>query len=294
MYSYNDFQFRDDVDSPDYFMWHVFSDWQNKKNKIINNFDITSPQMTVLTAIYWLIQHKQEPIQIAIADAAKMDKMTTSTVLRTLEKKGLVSRAEQEKDTRAKVVSLTQVGLETTVKSLKQVNDFNVNYFSALGDSKVTFIHLLQQILKINNMQTDFKSTYQTEIAAPIEKVWDALINPKIVKQYFFGSSQETDWEVGSPILWTGEYEGTAYTDKGIVLEFFPNKKLSYSYLSSWSGLEDKPENYLLVTYEVKPIDARTELTITQSNYDEEKAKHSSENWAVVVDGLKNIVEKTK
>ena len=112
-----------------------------------------------------------------------------------------------------------------------------------------------------------------------------------MVKQYFFGSNQETDWNVGSKILWTGEYEGTTYVDKGIVLEFLPNKKLSYSYLSSWSGLDDKPENYLLVIYEVKPVEVGTELTIIQSNYDEDKAKHSAENWATVIDGLKKIVE---
>jgi uncharacterized protein YndB with AHSA1/START domain len=140
-------------------------------------------------------------------------------------------------------------------------------------------------------MQTNHQLKYQTLIKAPIEKVWEALINPKLVKQYFFGSNQETDWNVGSKILWTGEYEGTTYVDKGIVLEFLPNKKLSYSYLSSWSGLDDKPENYLLVIYEVKPVEVGTELTIIQSNYDEDKAKHSAENWATVIDGLKKIVE---
>lgn len=112
-----------------------------------------------------------------------------------------------------------------------------------------------------------------------------------MVKQYFFGSNQETDWSVGSQILWTGEYEGTTYVDKGVVLEFLPYEKLSYSYLSSWSGLEDKPENYLLVSYEVKSTENVTELTIIQSNYDEEKAKHSAENWAVVINGLKELVE---
>ncbi|UII32253.1 SRPBCC domain-containing protein [Fulvivirga ulvae] len=291
MFDYNDFQFRDDNDSPDYFLWRVFIDWQNRKNLLIGDYGVTSPQMTVLTAIYWLIQNRQETIQVAVAGAAQMDKMTTSTVLRTLEKKGLVTRSEQLKDTRTKVVSLTKKGLELTVKCLKRVNDFNIDYFSALGQSKAMFINMLQQILIINNMQKEFKSTYETEIAAPIEKVWDALINPVIVKKYFFGSNQETDWKIGSPILWTGEYEGSSYTDKGFVMEFVPHSKLSYSYLSSWSGLEDKPENYLLVTYQVKTIEMGTKLTITQSNYDEEKAKHSSENWAVVIDGLKKIVE---
>lgn len=33
-----------------------------------------------------------------------------------------------------------------------------------------------------NSMQTSFKSEYKTIIKAPIEKVWDALINPVIVK----------------------------------------------------------------------------------------------------------------
>ncbi|PZX46497.1 uncharacterized protein YndB with AHSA1/START domain [Algoriphagus chordae] len=140
-------------------------------------------------------------------------------------------------------------------------------------------------------MQTRHLSNYQTIIKAPIEKVWDALINPELVKQYFFGSNQETDWTVGSKILWTGEHEGATYVDKGVVLEFIQNDKLSYSYLSSWSGLDDKPENYLLVTFKVKPIEAGTELTITQSNYDEEKAKHSAENWATVINGLKKLVE---
>lgn len=140
-------------------------------------------------------------------------------------------------------------------------------------------------------MQTKYQSKYQTIIKAPIEKVWDALINPEMIKQYFFGSNQETTWEIGSPVLFTGEYEGKTYVEKGIVLEFVPNKKVSYSYLSSWSGLEDKPENYLLVTYEVKPVAGGTALTITQSNYDEEKAKHSAENWTVVIDGMKKLVE---
>ncbi len=140
-------------------------------------------------------------------------------------------------------------------------------------------------------MITSHLSKYQTIVKAPVEEVWDALVNPDKVAQYFFGSTQKTDWKVGSPIVWTGEYEGTSYVDKGSVLEFEPNKRLSYGYLSSWSGLEDKPENYLQVTYEVRPVETGTELLITQTNYDEEKAKHSAENWAVVVDGLKKLVE---
>jgi hypothetical protein len=66
---------------------------------------------------------------------------------------------------------------------------------------------------------------------------------------------------------------------------------LSYSYLSNWSGKEDLPENYLVVGYEVEPQGNGTSLTITQSNYDTEKAAHSEGNWAALIDGLKKLVE---
>lgn len=78
--------------------------------------------------------------------------------------------------------------------------------------------------------------------------------------------------------------------DKGVVLEFIPNKRLSYSYLSSWAGKEDLQGNYLVVTYKVKEAEEGTELTITQSNYDETQKKDSEKNWAQVIDGLKKIV----
>lgn len=140
-------------------------------------------------------------------------------------------------------------------------------------------------------MQANFQSNYRTIINAPIDKVWNALTNPAIVKQYFFGSHLVTDWNVGNPIYFQGEWEGKPYQDKGIIQEYTPQQSLSFTYLSNWSGLPDIPENYLLVSYTVKPVHDHTELTITQTNYDEERARHSEENWASVVDGLKKLVE---
>jgi uncharacterized protein YndB with AHSA1/START domain len=41
-------------------------------------------------------------------------------------------------------------------------------------------------------------------IAAPVEKVWDALTRPELIKQYFFGTETETDWTPGNPIYFRG------------------------------------------------------------------------------------------
>lgn len=141
-------------------------------------------------------------------------------------------------------------------------------------------------------METQFNIQYKTTINAPLEKVWEALTKPEIVKQYFFETDLVTDWKVGSPIIFQGEWEGQKYQDKGEVLEYENKKRLSYSYLSNWSGKEDKPENYLWVCYEAKQDGTQTELTIHQSNYDEERAKHSEGNWASLVDEMRKIIEK--
>ena len=143
-------------------------------------------------------------------------------------------------------------------------------------------------------MQNQFKTQYQTIVHAPISKVWDALTNPTLVKEYFFGSQLVTNWISGQSIIFKGEWDGTPYEDKGTVLEYVHETSLAYSYLSNWSGKEDMPENYLMITYAVKEIPEGTELSITQTNYDEDKAAHSLENWASVMDGMKTMLANQK
>jgi uncharacterized protein YndB with AHSA1/START domain len=140
-------------------------------------------------------------------------------------------------------------------------------------------------------MKQQFITTYQTLVKAPASKTWNALINPEVVKEYFFGSQLSTDWKVGRPIYFSGIWEGKPYRDKGIVLEYTPEKSLRFSYLSDWSGLADLPENYLMITYTLLPHLDGTIVTITQTNYNAEKAAHSKANWANVMDGMKRLIE---
>ena len=137
-----------------------------------------------------------------------------------------------------------------------------------------------------------FSSSSSVVIKASLQKVWDGLTLPELVKQYFFGTNMVTDWKVGSPIFFRGEWEGKAYEDKGTVLEFNPLKSLSYNYWSGFSGVEDKPENYQILKYEVEEVEGGVKLTISQSNASsQESADHSAANWKMVMDGLKKLVE---
>jgi uncharacterized protein YndB with AHSA1/START domain len=142
-------------------------------------------------------------------------------------------------------------------------------------------------------MKTNITGKQSIIINAPAGRVWGALTNPELIKEYFFGTKAQSDWKVGSPITFEGEWNGERYEDKGTILENVPNKRLKYNYWSSRSGSEDKPENYVEITYELKEKDMVTELTVTQDNIpDENMREHSEENWLKVMEGLKSLLEK--
>ncbi|WP_461452419.1 SRPBCC family protein [Mucilaginibacter sp.] len=136
--------------------------------------------------------------------------------------------------------------------------------------------------------------TSQTIITfhASIEKVWQGLTDPTIVKLYFFGTNLQSDWQPGSRITFSGEWEGHKYVDGGKILAIDAPRLLKYNYWSSMSGTEDKPENYHNVTYELNEAGGVTTLTITQDGIkNQEAADHSGQNWKTIFDGLKDILK---
>ena len=131
-----------------------------------------------------------------------------------------------------------------------------------------------------------------TTVNAPASKVWDAITKPDQIKQYMFGTQVTTDWKVGSPIIYKGEWKGKAYEDKGKVLEIEPRKRLVSTFWSALAGLPDKPENYKTVRYELAPEGDRTKLTVTQdNNASQAEAQEAEQNWNMVLDGIKKLVE---
>ena len=142
-------------------------------------------------------------------------------------------------------------------------------------------------------MKNQFKGEASLIIDAPREVVWDALTNPSQIKKYFFGTEAVSDWKKGSPLYFRGEWEGKQYEDKGTILETKQNELFKYTYWSSMSGIEDLPENYVTVTYELTEILGKTKVTIKQENIpSDEMRKHSEENWNKVLADLKNLLER--
>ena len=129
-------------------------------------------------------------------------------------------------------------------------------------------------------------------IHAPASKVWEALIDPELIRQYLFGAEVTSDWKEGSPIVYKGVYQGKAYEDKGAVLQAEPEKLLRMTHWSPLSGTTDSPENYHTVSYELVTENGNTQLTITQDNNSsaEEQAQNAG-FWHTVLEGIKKLLE---
>ena len=61
--------------------------------------------------------------------------------------------------------------------------------------------------------------------------------------------------------------------------------------------MEDRPENYHIVTFDLRPTDGGTEVMLTQTNQNDaepltpENRQEYAKNWTMVLDGLKKAVE---
>ncbi|WP_343707161.1 MarR family transcriptional regulator [Flavobacterium sp.] len=129
----NTFSVNEPEESSGFLLWQVTNLWQREIKKALEQYNLTHSQFVLMASIHWLILHEQEVTQIILSAHTKIDPMTTSTVLRTLQQKELVKRQEHKTDTRAKTVVLTDFGKEIIKKAIVTVEKFDEDFFSVSG-----------------------------------------------------------------------------------------------------------------------------------------------------------------
>ncbi|MEO8760622.1 MAG: SRPBCC domain-containing protein [Bacteroidia bacterium] len=137
-------------------------------------------------------------------------------------------------------------------------------------------------------------------INASPKRVWDVLTNPKQTQKYMFGCETVSDWKVGSQLLWQAMYEGknTVFVS-GKIVSIEPTEKLVYTVFDPNSTMENIPENYLTVTYDLIAENGQTILNVTQGNYatvaeGERRYKESynnGEGWNPILILIKKVAE---
>lgn len=138
---------------------------------------------------------------------------------------------------------------------------------------------------------------YVTYIRSTPEKVWQAITDPAMARQYWKGSSgparvNVSDWKAGS--RWEHQRaDGTRQVDiAGTVLETAPPRRL----VMSWARPEDTetPARTSRVTFEIEAQGEKlVRLTVTHDDFkdDEKMLAGISSGWPMVLSNLKSLLE---
>lgn len=126
----------------------VYNLWHKRVKEALRGIGLTHPQYVVLASLGYLAQSGDEVSQVDIARNSDIDVMTVSTILRNLERDGLVTRRTSSDDQRAKTVQMTASGRSSLKRALPIVEGIDADFFGRLGEDRTMFDTLLHRLME--------------------------------------------------------------------------------------------------------------------------------------------------
>jgi hypothetical protein len=142
--------FAEPEENAGFIMWQVSMLWQRKLKNGLDKFGITHAQFLLLASLHHLGQVKTIVSQQDLAKHVRIDKMMTSKILRTLQKKGLLTRKKNKMDTRSRTLMLSEQGIELLEHAAKVVDRIDQDFLIGLGLNSLSFQDDLRSLLKMN------------------------------------------------------------------------------------------------------------------------------------------------
>jgi len=140
-------------------------------------------------------------------------------------------------------------------------------------------------------MKKTSETTYITYIAATAERVWEALTDSTLSKEYFLGRGVESDWKVGSQVTY---YRPDGRLDvRGKVLKSDRPSLLSYTWHVEWNEeFRRLPE--AVVSFKIDSLGGFVRLTVTEEHPEAVEEKYlegGRRGWPVILSALKTLLE---
>ncbi|HVZ70552.1 MAG TPA: SRPBCC family protein [Rhizomicrobium sp.] len=131
------------------------------------------------------------------------------------------------------------------------------------------------------------KQVYVTYIRSTPEKVWDALTNPEMTRQYW-GHSMVSDWKPGSAWSLRRISDPNFSAACGKVIECTRPGRL----VLSWSKPQD-PSVVSRASFDIEKIDDEVRLTVVHDELEPESEmlRGISRGWPIVLSSLKSLLE---
>ena len=139
----------DNNDSSGFLLWQAATLWQRGLKKELDKINITHPQYILMSSLLWLSKQQESVTQINLSVHSRIDPMTTSAIIKILQRKNLVEREEHHTDTRAKKTTLTTEGMKVTRQAAKVIERFDNRFFKPLSKKEKSFQEKLVLLLPV-------------------------------------------------------------------------------------------------------------------------------------------------
>lgn len=121
--------------SPGFLLWRATLRWQRRIAAALRPYDLTHVQFVLLTSTWWLGEHGDgAPSQAQVAAHAEVDVMMTSSVVRVLEGRGLLTRSADPADARVRRLAVTPSGRDLVRSVVPVVEAADAAFFAAVAD----------------------------------------------------------------------------------------------------------------------------------------------------------------
>ena len=133
---------------------------------------------------------------------------------------------------------------------------------------------------------------YETFIRTTPEKLWEALTSAAFTRLYFHNTEIDSDWKVGSPVVFNRANDGETAVE-GEILAVDKPRLLSYT----WRALYDEDmaaESHSRVTFEIEAMQSVCRLRIVHDDFDADSktlAQISNQGWNAIICSLKSLLE---
>ena len=145
-------------------------------------------------------------------------------------------------------------------------------------------------------MVNDIMVTRSVLLNATPERVWEALTHPGMTKQYFYNCEVNCEWQPGSTLKWTGNYQGRDLKAEGKIIDIVPGKLIKYSGFDRLVEGDMSRQGDIHITHEIIPHGGKTKLLTTLEHFegDETRAEYAAQQWDFeIMPRLQTLVETT-
>ena len=137
--------------------------------------------------------------------------------------------------------------------------------------------------------RSDSRFVYVTYIQTTPEKVWAALFDPEMTRQYWGVHRNVSDWKVGSEWKHVDADDESKVAAVGKVVEAEEPRRLVLTWASP--GAAGDPAKTSRLAIDIEPQFGAVKLTVLHEEMDEEMYRGASTGWPAILSSLKTMLE---